>query len=71
MFEFTEFPRAEMYTTQNSGTNQAPRIGTLIQIMYIRSSILIKGRNEGFKVSLADSLYAARQHTVHNKERAK
>ena len=26
-------------------------------------------RNEGFRVSLVDSLYAARQHTVQNKER--
>ena len=61
-----------MWTTQNGSTNQAPRVRTLSQIMYIRhimSSILIIGRNEGFKVSLVDSLYAARQHTVQNKER--
>ena len=73
VFEFTEFPRTGMCTTQNSSTNKAPRVQTLIQIMYIRhimSSILITGRNEGFKVSLIDSLYAARQHTVQNKERA-
>ena len=34
------------------------------------SSILITERNEGFKESLVDFLYAARQHNVKNKERA-
>ena len=39
------------------------------------SSILITGikcswRNEGFKVSLVDTWYTARQHTVQNKQRA-
>ena len=55
VFEFTEFPRTGMCTTQKSSTNQGPRVRTLIHIMHIRhimSSILITGRNEGFKVSL-------------------
>ena len=55
VFEFTEFPRAGMCTTQKSSTNQGPRVRTLIHIMHIRhimSSILITGRNKGFKVSL-------------------
>ena len=73
VFEFTEFPRAGMCTTPNSSLNQGPWLRTLIHAMYIRHimlSILITGRNEGFKVSLVDTLYPARQHTVHNKERA-
>ena len=55
VFEFTEFPRTGMCTTQKSSTNQGPRVRTLIHIMHIRhimSSILITGRNKGFKVSL-------------------
>ena len=70
VFELTEFPRTGMCTTQNSSTNQGPRVCTLIHIMHTRhimSSVLITGRNGGFKVSL---LYAARQHTFQNKERA-
>ena len=73
VFEFTEFPRTGMSTTANSSTNQGPWVRTLTHVMYIRhimSSILITGRNEGFKVSLVDSFHAARQHTVQNKERA-
>ena len=73
VFEFTEFPRTGMCTTPNSSTNQGPWVRTLIHVMYLRhimSSILFTGRNEGFRVSLVDSLCAARQHTVQNKERA-
>ena len=58
VFEFTEFPRAGLCTTPNSSTNQGPWLRTLIHAMYIRhimSSILITGRNEGFKVSLVCS----------------
>ena len=58
VFESTEFPRPGMCTTQNSSTNQGPRVRTLIHIMHTRqimSSILITGRNEGFKVSLVRS----------------
>ena len=78
VFEFTEFPRTGKFTTPNSSANQGPWVRTLIHVMYIRhimSSILIAGikcswRNEGFKVSLVDTLYTARQHTVQNKQRA-
>ena len=74
VFEFTEFPRTGMCTTQNSSTNQGPRVRTLIHIMYIRhimSSILITGQNaQGEMGALRCPLYAARQHTVQNKERA-
>ena len=58
VFELTEFPRTGMCTTQNSSTNQGPRVRILIHIMHTRhimSSILITGRNEGFKVSLVCS----------------
>ena len=59
VFEFmAEFPRSGMGTTQNSSTNQGPRVRTLIHIMHTGhtiSSILITGRNEGFKVSLVCS----------------
>ena len=74
VFEFTEFPRTGMCTTQNSSTNQGPRVRTLIHIMHTRhimSSILITGRNaQGEIGALRCPLYAARQHTVQNKERA-
>ena len=74
VFELTEFPRTGMCTTQNSSTNQGPRVRTLIHIMHTRhimSSILITGRNaQGEMRALRCPLYAARQHTVHNKERA-
>ena len=74
VFEFTEFPRTGMCTTQNSSTNQGPRVRTLIHIMHSRhimSSILITGRNaQGEMRALRCPLYAARQHTVQNKERA-
>ena len=75
VFEFTEFPRTGMCTAPNSSTNQGPWVRTLIHVMYIRYinpfyREKCSGRNEGFKVSLLDSLYAARQHTVQNKERA-
>ena len=53
VFELTEFPRTGMCTTQNCSTNHGPRVRTLIRIMHIRhikSSFLITGRNEGFKV---------------------
>ena len=74
VFELTEFPRTGMCTTQNSSTNQGPRVRTLIHIMhsrYIMSSILITGRNaQGEMRALRCPLYAARQHTVQNKERA-
>ena len=33
VFEFTEFPRTGMCTTQNSSTNQGPWVRTLIHIM--------------------------------------
>ena len=65
VFEFTEFPRTGMCTTPKSSTYQGPWVWTLIHVMSIRhimSSILITGRN-------VDSLYAARQHPVQNKER--
>ena len=58
VFELTEFPRTGMCTTPNSSTNQGPWVRTLIHTMHIRhimSSILITGRNEGFKVSLVCS----------------
>ena len=62
VFEFTEFPRTGMCTTQNSSTNQGPRVRTLIHIMHTRhimSSVCITGRNArgngGFKVSLVCS----------------
>ena len=76
VFEFTEFSKTGMCTTQNNRTNQGPRVQTLIRIMYIRhihvlSSILITGRNaQGEMRALRCPLYAARQHTVQNKERA-
>ena len=74
VFEFTEFPRTGMCTTQNSSTNQGPRVRTLIHMMHTRhimSSILITGRNaQGEMRALRCPLYAARQHTVQNKERA-
>ena len=76
MFEFTEFPRTGMCTTQNSlsSTNQGPRVQTLIHIVHTRhimSSVLITGRNaQGEIGALRCLLYAARQHTVQNKERA-
>ena len=74
VFEFTEFPRTGMCTTQDSSTNQGPRVRTQIHLMYIRhimSSILIMGRNDqGEMRALRCPLYAARQHTVQNKERA-
>ena len=74
VFEFTEFPRTGMCTTQNSSTNQGPRVRTLIHIMhtrYIMSSVLITERNaQGEMGALRCPLYAARQHTVQNKERA-
>ena len=74
VFEFTEFPRTGMCTTQNSSTNQGPRVRTLIHIMHSRhimSSILITGRNaQGEMRALRCPLYAARQHTDQNKERA-
>ena len=47
--------RTGMYTTQNSSTNQGPRVRKLIHIMHTRhimSSVLITGINGGFKVSL-------------------
>ena len=53
VFELTEFPRTGMCTTQNCSTNHGPRVRTLIRIMHIshiKSSFLITGRNEGFKV---------------------
>ena len=64
VFELTEFPRTGMCTTQNSSTNQGPRVRTLIHIMhryepynvinpYYREKC--SGRNEGFKVSLVCS----------------
>ena len=34
VFELTEFPRTGMCTTQNSSTNQGPRVRTLIHIMH-------------------------------------
>ena len=74
VFELTEFPRTGMCTTQNSSTNQGPRVRILIHIMHTRhimSSMLITGRNVQGEVSaLRCPLYAARQHTVQNKERA-
>ena len=75
VFELTEFPRTGMCTTQNSSTNQGPRVRTLIQIMHARhimSLVLITGRNaQGEMGALRCPLYAARQlHTVQNKERA-
>ena len=73
VFELTEFPRTGMCTTQNSSTNQGPRVRTLIHIMHTRHimSILITGRNaQGEMRALRCPLYAARQHTVQNKERA-
>ena len=74
VFELTEFPRTGMCTTQNSSTNQGPRVRTLIHIMHTRhimSSVLITGRNaQGEMRALRCPLYAARQHTVQNKERA-
>ena len=73
VFEFTKFPITGMCTTPNGSKNQGSWVRTLIHVMYIRhimSSILITGRNGGFKVSLVDSLYAVRQHTVQNKEKA-
>ena len=73
MFEFTEFPRTVICTTPNSNTKQGPWVQTLIHVMYIRHNVInpySTGRNEGFRVALVDSLYAARQHTVQNKERA-
>ena len=74
VFELTELPRTGMCTTQNSSTNQGPRVRTLIHIMHTRhimSSILNTGRNaEGEMRALRCPLYAARQHTVQNKERA-
>ena len=45
VFELTEFPRTGMCTTQNSSTNQGPRVRTLIHVMHIMSSILITGTN--------------------------
>ena len=74
VFELTEFARRTgMCTTQNSSTNQGPRVWTLIHIMHIRrimSSIHIIGRNsQGEMRALRCPLYAARQHTVQNKER--
>ena len=64
VFELTEFPRIGMCRTQNSSTNQGPRVRTLIHIMhwyepynvinpYYREKC--SGRNEGFKVSLVGS----------------
>ena len=74
VFELTEFPRTGMCTTQNSSTNQGPRVRTLIHIMHTRhimSSILNTGRNAQEQMKdLRYPLYAARQHTVQNKERA-
>ena len=74
VFEFTEFPRPGMCTTQNISTYQGPRVRTLIHIMYIRhimSSILISGRNaQGEMRALRCPLYAARQLRVQNKESA-
>ena len=74
VFEFTEFPRAGMCTTPNSSTNQGPWLRTLFHVMYLRhimSSILFTGRNaQGEMRALGCPLYAARQHTVQNKERA-
>ena len=35
VFEFTEFPRTGMCTTQNSSTNQGPGVRALIHIMHI------------------------------------
>ena len=74
VFELTEFPRTGMCTTQNSSTNQGPRVRTLIHIMHTRhimSSVLITGRNaQGEMRALRCPLYAARQRTVQNKERA-
>ena len=74
VFEFTEFPRTGMFTSQNNSTNQGPRVRTLIHIMHTRhimSSIPITGRNaQGEMRALRCPLYAARQHTVQNKERA-
>ena len=67
VFEFTEFPRTGMCTTQNSSTNQGPRVRTLIHIMHTRhimSSVLITGRNAQEEMgALRCPLYAARQHT--------
>ena len=48
VFELTEFPRTGMCTTQNSSTNQGPRVRTLIHMMdtrHIMSSVLITARN--------------------------
>ena len=62
VFEFTEFPRTGMCTTQNSRT---------MSIRHIMSSIFITGRNaQGEIRALRCLLCAARQHTVQNKERA-
>ena len=72
--EVTEFPKIGRCTTQNSSTNQGPRVQTLIHIMHtghIRLSILITERNaQGEMRALRCPLYAVRQHTVQNKEMA-
>ena len=74
VFELTEFPRTGMCTTQNSSTNQGPRVRTLIHIMHtgrIMLSILITGRNaQGEMRALRRPLYAVKQHTVQNNETA-
>ena len=65
-----------MCTTQNtlSSTNQGLRVQNLIHIVHtghIMSSVLITVRNDqGEMGALRCRLYAARQHTVQNKERA-
>ena len=72
--EVTEFPKTGTCTTQNSSTNQGPRVQTLIHIVHtghIMLSILITGRNaQGEMRALRCPLYAVRQHTVQNKEMA-
>ena len=74
VFEFTEFPRTGMCTTPNSSTNQGTWLRTLFHVMYlthVMPSILFTGRNaQGEMRALECPLYAARQHTVQNKERA-
>ena len=71
--EVTEFPKTGRCTTQNSSTNQGPRVQTLIHIMHtghIMLSILITGRNAQGEMRALSPLYAVRQHTVQNKEMA-
>ena len=63
VFELTELPRTGICTTQNSKTNQGPRVRNLIHIMHMRhimSSTLITGGNaQGEMRALRRPLYAA------------